>query len=306
MSAAVDEPDTNPRAKATPPGAALRPAEIAARSRSNFLTGFLCLDAERRDGMTAIYAFCRVADDAVDDAPDLATATAHLGFWRDELAAASRGAARTPVGEALQATMQRFGLAQAPLADLLDGVAMDLQPRGFADEDELRVYCRRVASAVGLACLPVLGVGEPAGAEFADRLGLALQLTNILRDLRGDALVGRVYVPRTWLADSGVDAAWLDGGGPEVAYGPDGPIAQLRGRLIERAEAEFAAARAALRRLPRRSRRALVPARIMGAIYAELLRRLADRGGELRGPKVRVARPRKLWLALSVFAGLRA
>lgn len=291
---------------ATPPAAALPAQEIAARSRSNFLVGFRCLDRARRDGMTAIYAFCRVADDAVDDAPDRATASTHLQFWRHELDAAARGEAATPVGREVQATMRRFGLGLGPLRDVLEGVAMDLDRRAYADEAELCVYCRRVASAVGLACLPVLGVREPAGEQFADRLGLALQFTNILRDLRADAEAGRVYVPRTWLAAAGVDAGWLRGDGPDAVYAPNGPIASLRRRLVERAEADFAAARAALQRLPRRSRRALVPARIMGAVYGDLLRRLARPDHDLRGPKVRVPRWRKTWLLLQVLAGVRA
>jgi len=296
----------NPTAAAVPSGAKLAPAAIAAQSGSNFLTGFLCLDAARRRGMTAIYAFCRVADDAVDDAPDAATAAAHLQFWRHELEAAAEGTAQTPVGAELQATMRRFGLGAAPLRDLLDGVAMDLAPRDYADEAELRIYCRRVASAVGMACLPVLGVREPAGAEFADHLGLALQFTNILRDLRADATIGRVYVPRTWLADTGVDAAWLGGSGPDAAYAPNGAIAALQRRFVAAARAEFAAANAALRTLPRRSQRALVAPRIMAAVYGELLRRLARAGVDLRGPRVRVPRLQKTWLALQVFAGVRA
>jgi len=293
-------------AAGAPPAATLQPAAIAAQSRSNFLTGFLCLDAARRSGMTAIYAFCRVADDAVDDAPDAATASAHLQFWRHELDAATRGTAATPVGQALQTTMRQFGLGPPPLRDLLDGVAMDLAPRAYADETELRLYCRRVASAVGLACLPVLGVREPAGVVFADHLGLALQFTNILRDLRADAAIGRVYVPRIWLAETGVDPAWLGGDGPASAYAANGPIEALRQRLVHVAWQEFAAARAALRTLPLRSRRALVPARIMGAVYGELLRRLARSGADLRAPRVRVPRLQKTWLALQVFAGVRA
>jgi phytoene synthase len=183
---------------------------------------------------------------------------------------------------------------------------MDLTPRVYADEEELRVYCRRVASAVGLACLPVLGVREAAGAEFADHLGLALQYTNILRDLRADAEIGRVYVPRTWLAEAGVEAPWLGGKGPESVYAANGPVAALRRRFVVCASEEFAAARAALRRLPLRSRRALVPARIMGAVYGDLLQRLARDGCDLRGPKVRVPRWRKTWLLLMVLAGVRA
>ena len=289
-----------------PASARLRPEEIAARSGSNFLAGFLGLDAARRAGMTAIYAFCRVADDAVDEAPDAATGRTHLQFWRDELAAAAAGEATTPVGRAVQATMQTFGLGTAPLVALLDGVAMDLEPRGCEDEHELRLYCERVASAVGLACLPVLGAGESAAAAFAHSLGQALQLTNILRDLRTDAEVGRIYVPRTWIAELGIDPRWLQGGGPPAVYAPGGPVGRLRARLIGAAEREFAAARRSLAQLPRRSRRALVPARIMGAVYGDLLQRLRRDPGDLRGPRVRVPRAVKVWLALLVWAGVKA
>lgn len=289
-----------------PPAATQGPEEVLARAGSNFATGFLCLDAPRRDGMTAIYAFCRAADDAVDDAPDLATGRTHLQFWRDELAAASAGNAATPVGRAVQAAMQRFGLPAAPLDALLDGMAMDLEPAGIADEVELHRYCWRVASAVGLACLPVLGATEPAAERFADALGKALQLTNILRDLRADAEVGRVYAPRSWLAECAVEAEWLRGSAPDAVYAPNGPIARLAQRLALGAREQFALAHTALHELPRSSRRALVPARIMGAVYRELLRRLERRAGELRGPRTRVPKAKKLWLALQVFAGVRA
>jgi phytoene/squalene synthetase len=289
-----------------PPAAGSAPAEITARSRSNFLAGFVCLGAARRAGMTAIYAFCRVADDAVDDAPDVATGRAHLQFWRDELAAAARAGAATPVGVALQETMRRFGVEARFLDALLDGVATDLEPRGFDDEDELTTYCWRVASAVGRACLPVLGAAGVEAERFADALGQALQRTNILRDLCTDAAAGRVYVPRTWLHELGVDAGWLAGRGPAAVYAADGPVARLCERLGSGAEREFAVARAALRALPLAMRRGLVPARIMGAIYGELLRRLRRRGGELRRPRVRVPGRCKLWLASAVLAGLRA
>lgn len=289
-----------------PPGARLSPSEIAARSRSNFLTGFVCLGGARRAGMTAIYAFCRVADDAVDEAPDAATGRRQLQFWRDELDAAAAGRATTPVGQAVQATMQRFGVGAAPLRDLLDGVATDLVPAQFASEQELHAYCYRVASAVGIACLPVLGAASPRAREFAEALGHALQRTNILRDLRSDALHGRCYVPRPWLEQTGVDAHWLRGDGPVSVYGPDGPVARLCLHFVRAAEAEFARATAALRALPLRERRALVPARIMGAIYRELLRALARRGGDLRGERVRVPRRTKAALALQVLAGVRA
>jgi phytoene synthase len=289
-----------------PPGAELSPDEVMTRAGSNFQTGFACLDAERRAGMTAIYAFCRVADDAVDDAPDADTGARHLGFWRAELAAAAAGSARTPVGIGLQAAIGRFGVEPRFLGELLDGVAADLQPRPCADEAELHGYCYRVAAAVGLACLPVLGATSAGARTFADALGHALQRTNILRDLRGDAEGGRCYVPRPWLATDGITTPMLLGHGTDADYAPGGAMHRLCARLAQAARAEFARADAALRSLSRQERRALVPARIMGAVYRALLTRLERRGGDLRGPRTRVGRASKVWLALSVLAGLRA
>jgi phytoene synthase len=289
-----------------PPGAQLQPEEVLARAGSNFSTGFLCLDPERRAGMTAIYAFCRVADDAVDDAPDPVTGAGHLAFWRAELAAAAAGTARTPVGRAVQAAMQRFGLEAAPLADLLDGVAGDLRPQPCRDEAELHTYCYRVAAAVGLACLPVLGADSAGARTFADALGHALQRTNILRDLRSDAEGGRCYLPQSWLAATGVTTAMLLGHGQDADYAPGGPLSRLCAKLASAARGEFARAAAALASLPRRQRRALVPARIMGAVYRALLRRLERRDGELRGPRTRVGKGHKLLLALGVLTGVRS
>lgn len=289
-----------------PPGAALEPAEVLARSGSNFRAAFVCLDAARREGMTAIYAFCRVADDAADDSPDAATGAAHLGYWREELRAAAEQRAVTPVGRALGSAMQRFGMPVGPLEALVDGCTMDLEPQAFADEAALRVYCDRVASAVGRACLPVLGAAGDEAVRFADALGQALQFTNILRDLEADTRTGRIYTPQSWLDECRVEPDWLAGTGPAAVYRDGGPVAALRARFVAVARREFGVAHEALRRLPWRMRRALVSARIMGAIYGDLLLRLQARGGDLRGDRVRVPGRRKLWLALLVFAGVRA
>ncbi|MBK8097552.1 MAG: squalene/phytoene synthase family protein [Planctomycetes bacterium] len=289
-----------------PAGATLTPQQVTERSGSNFLVGFLCLDRARRDGMTAIYAFCRVVDDAGDDARTPEEGRQAVAFWRGELAAAVQGSAATAVGQALTATLARFAVAPRHLEAVLDGVAMDLAGGGFADLPALEQYCWRVASAVGLACLPVLGVDGAAGERFAERLGLALQLTNILRDLRSDAEIGRVYVPRDWLTADGVEVAWLGGNGPDAAYRAEGPVHRLCERLAATAAERFAEAAAALRQLPRVERRRLAPARIMGAVYSDLLQRLRRRGGELRGSRVRVPKARRLWLAGLVATGLRA
>ncbi|MGK0202974.1 MAG: phytoene synthase [Planctomycetota bacterium] len=290
----------------TPPDAHKDPLEITKQSGSNFLAGFVCLDARRRHGMTVVYAFCRVVDDAVDDAPDVATARGQLAFWKRELDACDDGQPKTPVGVALKLVVEDFSIPIGALEDLIAGCAMDLNPEGIADGAELELYCYRVASAVGLACLPVLGATSLGAEKFAHALGLALQFTNVLRDLRGDAEIERYYAPKTWLAEFGITAKDLLGTGDAKHYAPGGGVSQLCQRLAGIAREQFAVVRAELRRLPLRERRALVAPRIMGAIYGELLRKLEQRAGAIAGPRMRVPRARKLWLAVSIWMGVRA
>jgi len=288
-----------------PATAALLPEEIVAQSGSNLLIGLACLSARRRAAMTAIYAFCRVADDAVDDAGSLAEGAENLAFWRHELELVELGEPRTAVGSALQQSFRAYGGSAAPLHEFLEGMAMDLGPTDYPDLPALEVYCHRVASVVGLACLPVLGATGAEAETFAKWLGRALQLTNIRRDLRSDAEVGRVYAPRDWLAECGVEVDWLTGRGPAEVYRHDGPVARLCDRFHTTAEERFARVRATLAGMPWRHRRSLVPARIMGAVYRDLLRRLRQRGGDLPGQCTRVPRPTKLWLATGVLLGVR-
>jgi phytoene/squalene synthetase len=288
-----------------PPGADLEPATIAARSGSNFLIGFRCLPADRRDAMTTIYAFCRLADDAVDEPDSTEEAQRHLEFWQHELAALDRGCATTPVGASLHRVLGAFGGTTEPYRELLQGMQMDLQGIGYGDLAALEVYCRRVASAPGMACLPVLGATGPVAENFAENLGQALQLTNILRDLRPDALDGRVYAPRDWLLECGVEADWLQGTGPEAAYADGGPLDLFCRRMARAARERFVATDAALARLSPADRRRLVPARIMGAVYRQLLERLEARGGDLRKARVRVSRARRVWIALTMLLGVR-
>ena len=289
-----------------PVHAALDPAEITARSGSNFLAGFVCLDEARREAMTVVYAFCRVVDDAVDDAPDVETGGRWLAFWSEQLEAAVERRADAPVGVALQRSMERFGVPAQPLRDLIAGCATDLDPDGPADEAALELYCYRVASAVGLACLPILGADSEGGRRFAVALGHALQLTNVLRDLRSDAEIGRVYVPQTWLDELGVDREALLGRADASTYAAGGGVAALCERLCTGARARFDEARRELLTLPRAERRGLVAARIMGAVYQDLLGRLERRGGAIVMPRVRVPKWRKMWLAFAVWAGARA
>lgn len=288
--------------RALPPGALLTPQAVAAASGSSFLVSFRFLDETRREGMVAIYAFCRVVDDAADDAPDAGVAREHLDFWRAELDAALVDGAlpRTEVGRAIARTVTRHGVQPQHLREILEGVGADLEPPCHETEHSLDRYCYLVASAVGLACLPVLGAHGAVAGEYAVSLGKALQWTNILRDLHADAREGRIYVPRAWLRELGIQDSWLRGQGPESAYETGGPLHQLAQRLTGVAQGHFAAARAALLRLDRAQRRHLLPPRIMGAVYGELLRRLVRRGGDIRGARLRIGRWRKLWIALRV------
>lgn len=286
-----------------PAAAPLSPAEIARRSGSSFLVSFAFLQPKRRRAITAIYAFCRVVDDAVDEAREAEEAVEHLAFWRRELEAAYQGTPATGVGRALQEAATDFGVRHSHLEEVLQGVSTDLEGHRFGDLSALEQYCHHVASAVGLACLPVFGAGGPDAERFARQLGLALQLTNILRDLRSDALEGRVYVPSDWLVETGVEEAWLRGDGPSEVYGSGGPVARLAERLGATAAARFTLADEALGRLSRRDRRRLLPARIMSAVYRHLLGKLIARGGDLRRPRVRVGKPMKLFLALRAAAG---
>ena len=285
-----------------PSGAASEPEQIARASRSSFLGAFLLLRPERRAALAAVYAFCRVVDDAGDDAPDAERAREGLAFWNEELAAIEHGRPCTPIGRGVAAAVRDYGVDPADLREVIAGVAMDVEPRRYADLDELDGYCRKVASAVGLACLPVFGASSPESRRYADELGLALQLTNILRDLREDARVGRVYVPADRLAAHGVQADWLSGEGPAAVYSARGPVDQLVSDLVAVARARFVRAAA---ELPEVDRRALLPARVMGEVYAALLTRVARRGGRLdRGARVRV--PRAIKLAILARAFLRS
>jgi phytoene synthase len=271
-------------------------AAVAQRSRSSFLLSFGVLEPARRDALTAVYAFCRVIDDAVDEAADAESGARQLAFWRDELArAARREEPRTPLGEALAAAIAAFGVDEANLLQVWEGVRMDLAPPCFADLPALEAYCYKVASAVGLACLPVFGARGPAAEAYAVELGKALQLTNILRDLRGDARAGRVYLPRAWLAEAGVDPAWLAGDGPRAAYAAGGPVHAVVRRGAAAAQARFASAAAALDAC--HERQLLLPAEVMAAVYRELLARVERRGGDLRRPRaLRVPRWRQALL----------
>ena len=284
----------------SPSAAQLSPMEILRGSGSNFLASFSSMNADRRRGMTAIYAFCRVADDAADACESVEEGRDHLAFWRRELELCSEGEPESKVGEALCAAIEEFDIDARHLHEVLTGVEMDLEGVSCEDLAALESYCHKVASAVGLACLPVFGVKPDPQAEiYATQLGLALQITNILRDLQVDARLGRVYVPNDALADVGIDKEWLAGSGPPSVYARGGPVDLLSRRFVEIAHERFARAAQARASLPLSDSRRLVPAEIMSAVYRELLGRVERRGGDL-SIYPRVPLWRKMFLAWRV------
>ena len=286
----------------TPVAAPLTPEQITRRSGSSFNVSFLFLERPRRQALTAVYAFCRVIDNAVDEARDAAAGREALAFWGQELERAytdDGNGAETRLGLGLGEAVRAYGVRREHLREILAGVAMDLDPVDYQTVADLRGYCFKVASAVGLACLPILGADPDRDQAYAKHLGMALQFTNILRDLRTDAEQGRVYVPRELRSRAGIadgDACgWLSGTGPGAAYQPGGPIAQVVDLMADLAREHFAKSKAAL---PKPMVSGLLVAEIMAAVYTDLLRRVQARGGNLGVPPPRISRWRKLYLAI--------
>jgi len=279
-----------------------------ARRDTNFYYSFLVLPERKRRAIIAVWDFCRAVDDDVDEQVGrLATedsrlaAAASLAGWRNEVAACFEGRQpRTPQGMALAPHVAAFNLPRKPFEDVIDGVEIDIgQPR-FRTFDGLREYCLRVASAVGLVCIEIFGYTNPRCREYAVDLGIALQLTNILRDLGRDLAAGRLYLPTDDLARFGVREDDLRAGRATDA------IRALLDFESKRAREHY---RRAAQVLPREDARRLAAARIMGAIYFELLERIETSGYEVFGAPVRVPRWRQAAIAastwLATMAGLR-
>lgn len=262
---------------------------------TNFAYSFLALSPDRREAITAVWEFCRAVDDEVDEHEErpLAERKAGLQRWRAEVAACFEGQqARTPQGVALAAVVHRFPVPRLPFDQLIDGCAMDLEPTRFQTFCDLRAYCYKVASTVGLICIEIFGYRNPGTRRYAEELGLALQLTNILRDVATDLARGRLYLPLDELAAHGVTEADLRAGELTPA------ISALLERQALRAREQFARAEAAL---PPEDARRLVAARIMGAIYRDLLTRIVAREYDIFAGRVRVPGFHKARLALATW-----
>ena len=260
----------------------------AAKSGSSFYYSFLFLPPERRRAITALYAFCREVDDAVDEPSDPLVARAKLEWWRDEVARLYAGSPRHPVTRALAPAIAPFNIEQTRLAEIMDGMQMDLELHGYPDFDGLRLYCHRVAGVVGLLAAGIFGYTNPKTLDFAEKLGLAFQLTNIIRDVGEDARNNRIYLPADEMQRFGVAASDI------LAVRHTDAFSRLIAFQAERVQACYADALASL---PPEDRRAQRPGLIMAAIYRALLEEIGDDGFQVLTRRTALTPVRKLWIA---------
>ena len=261
---------------------------------TSFSYSFLVLPDEQRRAIGIVWDFCRAVDDAVDEAADRAKAEAEIANWRAEVGRLFSGEApATPQAERLKPYVALFQLSRQPFDDLVDGVEMDLRQSRYDTFDELVGYCRRVASAVGLICIEIFGCRDSRSRDYAFNLGLALQVTNIIRDVKVDLDHGRVYLPREDLARFGVTEAALAAGVVTE------PIRRLLAHECQRARQFFAAAAQAM---PHADAHKLVAAEIMGGIYFEILQRIERRRYDVFTDVIRVPKIVRARIALTIWA----
>jgi phytoene synthase len=259
---------------------------------TTFYYSFLALPAVKRDAVIAVWDFCRAVDDAVDE-PAAGDPAGELSRWRAEVSRLYAGTQPiTPQGVALQPVIQRFHLPRAAFDDLIDGVAMDLDHRRYQTFDQLRQYCVRVASAVGLMCVEIFGYRDVRSRDYAIELGIALQLTNIIRDVESDMKRGRLYLPLDDLQRFGCREQDLESGVMTDA------VRNLLQFECARAREYYGKAE---RTLPKSDARRLVAAQIMGAIYLELLGSIERGGYDVFGGRIRISRPRQALIALTTW-----
>ena len=283
-------------------------AAITQQSQTNFRYAFFFLSPERRAALDAVYAYCRLIDDIVDGDDPVDVKAANLQAWRDALpwifdqASGPAAAFDLPaVARELQQAQRRFALRYEDALAVLLGCETDLHKRRYQTWDETYDYCYHVASSVGLMCIELFGCVDPGSRDYAIHLGRALQLTNILRDIREDAARDRIYLPQDALSQFGVTESDLLSDG---ALSPErhAAVQRLLASVARRAREEYRLAREAK---PARDRRALVTAEIMGAVYAAILAECERRGVDVLRPdrRIRLSTARKATAALGALLG---
>ncbi|MEP6943861.1 MAG: presqualene diphosphate synthase HpnD [Betaproteobacteria bacterium] len=260
-----------------------------AQSRSSFAYSFRVLSPARRQAMTALYAFCREVDDVVDEVSDPSVARVKLAWWRGEIAAVFGGGTPShPVAVALGRVVGTYGLPREDFDAIIDGMNMDLDQNRYQDMTTLERYCHRVAGVVGLLSARIFGFEDARTLDYAGALGIAFQLTNIIRDVGEDAQRGRIYLPQDELQRFGVSQGDILARRYSVAF------TALMAFQVERARGFYARAFAAL---PARDRRAQRPGLVMAAVYKALLIEIERDGYRVLDRRISLAPAYKAWTA---------
>jgi len=257
-------------------------------SGSSFFYAFLFLEEDQRRAMMALYAFCREVDDIADEISEQSVAMQKIAFWREELEQAFQGNPQHPVGIELKWAREHYALDEELFVEILDGMLMDISGKPILKAADLSLYCYRVAGVVGLLSIEIFGYQSRKARDFATSLGEALQLTNILRDLKDDAAIGRIYLPqeeriRFKVADQDFKDGVMSSG-----------MASLLQHYGEKAETAY---RHALDALPAEDRVSLRPSILMAAIYYAQFRRLKEHGYDCWQHPAHILPLRKIWIA---------
>ncbi|TAK94210.1 MAG: squalene synthase HpnD [Verrucomicrobia bacterium] len=275
---------------------------ITRKSASNLALAFILLPREKRDAMSALYAFCREVDDVADeDSVPVEKRREGLAAWREDIRrACAGGQPQFAVNQELQPVIKQFGLRFELFDELIKGCEMDLEKLRYENWEQLELYCYRVASVVGLLSIEIFGYTNPQCRDYAIALGRALQLTNILRDVRTDAARGRIYLPLDELARCGLSEKEILQSEFSDRY------AKLAAVVADRARDCYRLAREVL---PAEDRRSMVAAELMGSVYWRLLCKLERQNYDVFGPRpTRLSKPHKLaliarsWLRFAVGA----
>jgi len=264
-------------------------------SGSNFYYSFLFLPKARRSAMYTVYAFCKAVDSAVDEPPPGTQPQEELIRWRAELDAVYHGTPTWPITISLAHHVRELSIPKVYFEELIKGVEMDLHNNRYVTFDELSSYCYRVASVVGLICLHVFGATSPRAQDYAVDLGMAFQLTNILRDVGADAAQNRIYLPLEDLKACKYSEKALR----QQTYSPE--FQKLMQYEAARARQYYDKAQAALMALPPHERRALTVAEIMRGVYSRILKKLEDSDYQVFGPRIRLTTNHRLAIAAGIW-----
>ena len=266
----------------------------AAESKSSFLSGFRFLPQAQREAMTVLYAFCRELDDVADDSSNPAVAQAALNWWRADLAKAfTEQMPEHPVNQALKTVLHSFALPHGEFSELIDGMQMDLVQARYGSFEELKLYCHRVAGVVGCLIARILGFSDNQTLEYADKMGLALQLTNIIRDVGEDARNGRIYLPMEEMQRFDVPANVI------LQCRPTENFTELMAFQIKRARETY---REAVSLLPAADKKSQKAGLVMAAVYYALLNEIDFDGAQnVLTYKIAIPSPRKKRIALKTW-----